>query len=84
MAQILFSHRYDLGAAEDDTVIIRSTVPLQPLNVHRVKAVRDRRNGALSVDDEAEVLGESFGSSSGLSLTTDLHIGNGPPELKEK
>ncbi len=64
--------------------MIRHPKKVQPHNMHRIKASRMRRDGMLTVDDEPEVTGSSPGRSSGLSLSSDLFLGSGPPEMKDK
>ncbi|XP_022100567.1 agrin-like isoform X2 [Acanthaster planci] len=74
------AQEFDLGSS--DTVVIRSTVPIQPLHWYTIRATRDKRDGTLSVDGETPVMGSSSDRSSGLSLTNDLFIGD-VPEDKE-
>ncbi|XP_030843085.1 agrin isoform X4 [Strongylocentrotus purpuratus] len=74
------SNGFDLGSAEP--VVITSTVDLQLMTWHRLRAYRSRREGSLSVDGEPEVTGTSEGVSGALNLGEDLFIGYAvPPEV---
>ncbi|XP_071806055.1 agrin-like isoform X2 [Asterias amurensis] len=70
--------RFDLGSS--DAVVIRSTVTIQPLHWYTVRVSRDKRDGSISVDGETLVKGSSNAGSSGLTLTSDLFVGDVPQD----
>ncbi|CAH3185759.1 unnamed protein product [Porites lobata] len=64
--------RFNLGF---EPAIIRSRQPLSLYEWHRVVLSRNRKEGNLTVDGEPPVTGISKGSSTGLNLNQDLHVG---------
>ncbi|KAM7030447.1 LOW QUALITY PROTEIN: agrin [Acridotheres tristis] len=73
--------RFDTGSG---TGTVTSRVRVQPGRWHRLVVTRNRRHGALAVDGESQVSGESPPGTDGLNLDTDLFIGGAPPEHMER
>uniref|UniRef100_A0A8D0BR09 Agrin n=1 Tax=Salvator merianae TaxID=96440 RepID=A0A8D0BR09_SALMN len=69
--------RFNTGSG---TGIITSRVPIEPGRWHQLEVNRNRRNGALSVDGEPFVSGESPSGTDGLNLDTDLFVGGAPED----
>ena len=72
MKENLSVFRFNLGF---EPAIIRSRQPLSLYEWHRVVLSRNRKEGNLTVDGEPPVTGISKGSSTGLNLNQDLHVG---------
>lgn len=67
--------RYNLGSG---TVVLRSAARLSLHAPHRVSAKRYHRDGMLSVDDAADVTGQSQGSLRALDLGPAAWVGGVP------
>ncbi|KAK3918799.1 Agrin [Frankliniella fusca] len=67
--------RYNLGSG---TVVLRSATRLTLHAPHRVSAKRYHRDGMLSVDDAADVTGQSQGSLRALDLSPTAWVGGVP------
>ncbi|KAE8751005.1 hypothetical protein FOCC_FOCC002433 [Frankliniella occidentalis] len=67
--------RYNLGSG---TVVLRSGSRLTLHAPHRVSAKRYHRDGMLSVDDDADVTGQSQGSLRSLDLSPTTWVGGVP------
>uniref|UniRef100_A0A8D2ABJ0 Agrin n=1 Tax=Sciurus vulgaris TaxID=55149 RepID=A0A8D2ABJ0_SCIVU len=69
--------RFDTGSGP---AVLTSSVPVEPGRWHRLELSRHWRQGTLSVDGEAPVLGESPSGTDGLNLDTDLFVGGVPED----
>ncbi|XP_069938272.1 basement membrane-specific heparan sulfate proteoglycan core protein isoform X44 [Cherax quadricarinatus] len=67
--------RFDVGSGP---AIIRSRQPLQINQWHTVKLSRDRKEGTMTVDDDAPITGRSEGRFLGLDLLEPLYLGGVP------
>ncbi|XP_076874473.1 agrin [Brachyhypopomus gauderio] len=63
------------------TSTVNSSVPVKPGHWHHLVVNRNRRNAALSVDNETPVEGQSPPGTDGLNLDTHLFIGGVPDEM---
>ncbi|XP_011248478.1 agrin isoform X2 [Mus musculus] len=69
--------RFDTGSGP---AVLTSLVPVEPGRWHRLELSRHWRQGTLSVDGEAPVVGESPSGTDGLNLDTKLYVGGLPEE----
>ncbi|KAF5920300.1 hypothetical protein HPG69_007606 [Diceros bicornis minor] len=69
--------RFDTGSGP---AVLTSSVPVEPGRWHRLELSRHWRQGALSVDGETPVLGQSPSGTDGLNLDTDLFVGGVPED----
>lgn len=73
----LFPPRFNTGSG---TGTITSRVRVEPGRWHQLVVTRNRRSGALAVDGEPHVSGDSPPGTDGLNLDTDLFIGGAPDD----
>ncbi|KAM7099387.1 agrin isoform 1-T1 [Molossus nigricans] len=69
--------RFDTGSGP---AVLTSSVPVEPGRWHRLELSRHWRQGALSVDGEPPVSGQSPSGTDGLNLDTDLFVGGVPED----
>ncbi|NXO13306.1 AGRIN protein, partial [Oriolus oriolus] len=69
--------RFNTGSG---TGTVTSRVPVEPGRWHQLVVTRNRRSGALAVDGEPHVSGDSPPGTDGLNLDTDLFIGGAPDD----
>lgn len=69
------NYRFNLGF---EPAIIRSQQPLPLYEWHAVLLSRDEKEGNLTIDGKPPVTGTSKGSSTGLNLNQNLHVGGVP------
>ena len=69
------NYRFNLGF---EPAIIRSQQPLRLYEWHAVLLSRDEKEGNLTIDGKPPVTGFSKGSSTGLNLNQNLHVGGVP------
>lgn len=69
------NYRFNLGF---EPAIIRSQQPLRLYEWHAVLLSRDEKEGNLTIDGKPPVTGVSKGSSTGLNLNQNLHVGGVP------
>uniref|UniRef100_A0A8C3RA74 Agrin n=1 Tax=Cyanoderma ruficeps TaxID=181631 RepID=A0A8C3RA74_9PASS len=70
--------RFNTGSG---TGTVTSRVRVQPGRWHTLEVTRNRRSGALAVDGEPTVSGNSPPGTDGLNLDTDLFIGGAPDDI---
>ena len=75
---LLILLRFDTGSGTGTLV---SKVQITPGHWHQLVVTRNRRSAMLSVDNEAQVKGESPQGTDGLNLDTELFIGGVMTEL---
>ncbi|NXI04242.1 AGRIN protein, partial [Pachycephala philippinensis] len=69
--------RFNTGSG---TGTVTSRVRVEPGRWHQLVVTRNRRSGALAVDGEPHVSGDSPPGTDGLNLDTDLFIGGAPDD----
>ncbi|NXB18675.1 AGRIN protein, partial [Rhagologus leucostigma] len=69
--------RFNTGSG---TGTVTSRVHVEPGRWHQLVVTRNRRSGALAVDGEPHVSGDSPPGTDGLNLDTDLFIGGAPDD----
>ena len=61
-----------------------SKIQIEPGQWHRLVVNRNRRNAALSVDNETPVEGQSPAGTDGLNLETPLFVGGVPEDMVQE